>query len=161
MAPPAHRPVICPVLIGRTNQLESLEHALEDATRGRGQIVTRAGDAGIGKSRLVTASKATADRIGYLILECSCFEPDRTLPCAPLMELVRTLLREQRFDGLAQVLGPAAPSLMRLVPELGVRLPELTSTLAPDPEQERLHLFHALVELMTGLARTGPVLLIV
>jgi predicted ATPase len=56
-----------------------------------GQIVLLAGDAGIGKSRLVTASKAAATGTGYQILESSCFEPDRTVPCAPLIELLRTL----------------------------------------------------------------------
>jgi DNA-binding CsgD family transcriptional regulator len=161
MAAPAYRPVTCPALVGRTIQLASLEDALQDATRGRGQIVLLAGDAGIGKSRLVTASKAAADGIGYLILESGCFEPDRTIPCAPLIELLRTLLVGQRSDGMAQVLGPTAPSLMRLVPELAVQLPELSSTVVPDPEQERLHLFHALVELLTRLARARPVLLIV
>jgi DNA-binding CsgD family transcriptional regulator len=161
MALPMDRPVICPVLVGRAAQLASLDRALQDGSRGLGQIVLLAGEAGIGKSRLVAAAKARARVEGFLLLECSCFEPDRTVPYAPLVDLLRAQLVGLWSDDLAQTLGSTASTLVQLVPELAVRLKGLNAPPALEPEQERHRLFHTLVELLVGLTRVQPVLLIV
>jgi DNA-binding CsgD family transcriptional regulator/tetratricopeptide (TPR) repeat protein len=154
-------PVTCPVLVGRTVQLASLKRALQDASRGMGQTVLLAGEAGIGKSRLVGAAKARANLEGFLLLESTCFEPDRNVPYAPLIDLLRAQLLGRGSDDVAQVLGSAAPTLIHLVPELAVRLPGIAATPPLEPEQQRHRLFHALVELLVGLTRAQPVLLII
>ena len=45
--------VRCPVLVGRDAEMESLRTALADAGAGRGSVVVLAGEAGVGKSRLL------------------------------------------------------------------------------------------------------------
>ena len=54
---PAHpaldEPVVCPAFVGRDRQLQALRDLAAEAARGRGQTVLVAGEAGIGKSRLV------------------------------------------------------------------------------------------------------------
>src|SRR5438045_9272144 len=83
------RPVTCPEVIGRAIELAFLERVLRDGMRAGGQVVLLSGDAGIGKTRLIATAKASASHAGYLVLESSWFEPDSTVPYAPLIELLR------------------------------------------------------------------------
>src|SRR5260221_556134 len=55
---------LCPVLVGRAEELSILEDALLAANRGQGSVVALAGDAGLGKTRLATQleHRARADR---------------------------------------------------------------------------------------------------
>ena len=92
MAPLAESSMICPVLIGRTAQLDALDRRLESAHDGRGQVVLIAGEAGIGKSRLVAEAQARAVEQAFAIVQGRCFEPDRALPYAPLLDLLRAHL---------------------------------------------------------------------
>jgi tetratricopeptide (TPR) repeat protein len=157
----ADRPVSCPVLIGRASELAFLERVLRDGSRSVGQVVLLSGEAGIGKSRLIAAAKSAASQTGYLILESSCFEPDRMVPYAPFVDLLQELLLAARSEEVTQALDSAAPRLAQLVPELSVGLPGLAPTTPPEPGQERQRLFHAVVEFLIHLTRTRPVLLIV
>jgi DNA-binding CsgD family transcriptional regulator len=47
------QPVICPVLVGRAGELESLRAARRALAQSRGAVILVAGEAGIGKSRLL------------------------------------------------------------------------------------------------------------
>jgi class 3 adenylate cyclase len=49
-------------LIGRDEEFAKLKDALEEVRRGRGQIVSLIGEAGVGKSRLVSELKVTEGR---------------------------------------------------------------------------------------------------
>ncbi len=42
------RSVVCPVLIGRSTQVEALNHLLANARKGAGRTLFIAGEAGIG-----------------------------------------------------------------------------------------------------------------
>ena len=46
-------PLLCPLLIGRDDLLDLADRRLGDAIEGRGQMLLLAGEAGIGKSRLL------------------------------------------------------------------------------------------------------------
>ena len=59
---------------------------------GRAALV--AGDAGVGKSRLVAAIRPYAVERGFIILEGACFPQDRSEPYAPLADVLRA-----RFAG--------------------------------------------------------------
>src|SRR5215204_7017336 len=54
--------VVCPVLIGRDDQLDALRQVAASVATGSGQMVLVAGEAGIGKSRLV---REFAERLGH------------------------------------------------------------------------------------------------
>jgi len=46
-------PVLCPVVVGRDNELRLLAASLDAACEGRGGAIVLSGEAGIGKTRLV------------------------------------------------------------------------------------------------------------
>ncbi|HEV8192975.1 MAG TPA: AAA family ATPase, partial [Ktedonobacterales bacterium] len=85
MTTPFHKSVVCPVLIGRVNDLVALQALVDQAKRGQGQIVLLAGEAGIGKSRLVAEVKTYGNAQGFLPLLGQCFPTDRSCPYAPLL----------------------------------------------------------------------------
>src|SRR5437764_14308632 len=95
MATLVAKPVVCPVLIGRAAYMQALSRCIAEAPGRRGQVVLVAGEAGIGKSRLVAEAKARAADEGLLVLQGHCFEPDRVLPYAPLLDLLRALMAAQ------------------------------------------------------------------
>ena len=64
--------VVSPILVGRAGQLATLEAALAEAGRGRPATVLIGGEAGIGKSRLVTEFAARAGRSGARVLTGGC-----------------------------------------------------------------------------------------
>jgi len=52
--------VICPVFIGRENDLQLLDRLIMQSSDKSGQIALISGEAGIGKSRLVAEAKTRA-----------------------------------------------------------------------------------------------------
>ena len=155
------KPVVCPVLVGRAASLESLNHLLDEARSGVGQTALVAGEAGIGKSRLVGEAKARAASLGVLLLQGNCFEPDQSLPYAPFVDLLRTLLTTVPPGNVADFLGSAASPLVRLLPEIDHLLPRSAPTPGLEPEQEKRRLFHALTQVFTQLSAKQPLLVIV
>src|SRR6266536_3679874 len=62
MVVPLNKPVVCPVVIGRTTELTAIHQLIESTKSGQGQVALLSGEAGIGKSRLVLRS-LKGDRI--------------------------------------------------------------------------------------------------
>ena len=152
--------VVSPVLVGRAEYVDILGRIVEEASQGRGHVVLIAGEAGIGKSRLVAEAKAQAMAEGWLALEGQCFEPDRTIPFAPLLELLRDRLATLTPAELGRELGAAAPAIARLLPELASRLPDLPPTPSVEPQQQQRLFFAALAHYFQHLAEQRPLLLI-
>ncbi|HEY6058805.1 MAG TPA: AAA family ATPase, partial [Candidatus Limnocylindrales bacterium] len=106
-----------PVFVGRAAEMALLDGALAQAMGGRPAVVVVGGEAGIGKSRLVSefAARAAGDA---LVLVGRCHPGPTVLPYAPLAEVLRELAARLPSDELAAVLGPAASELGVVVPEL-------------------------------------------
>ncbi len=67
-------------LVGRTDELEALEQALDELDRGRPGAVELVGEPGIGKTRLLRELALRAERRGHLVLYGSASELERDLP---------------------------------------------------------------------------------
>ncbi len=76
-----------PALVGRAAQLNFLASVLERVASGNGATVLITGEAGIGKSRLARETQTLAAQQGYVFLRGRCFEQERALPYAPLIDL--------------------------------------------------------------------------
>jgi len=125
MPRPLDRPVVCPALIGRDVQLNALLHLFAATTTGHGRTAVLAGEAGIGKSRLVatfverlTAGSPRAGQGTVRVLSGRCFEPDRTLPFAPLVDLLRNFFGACSASEAATYARLGGPLLPRPPPKL-------------------------------------------
>jgi predicted ATPase len=77
-------PMLCPVLIDRRTELQTLTSALDAAGQGRGGAVFVTGDAGIGKSRLAREAAAVAAQRGFFILSGRATESSVPVPFRPI-----------------------------------------------------------------------------
>ena len=149
---------LCPTLVGRDQQLFSLEDALFTAHRGESRFIALAGDAGIGKTRLATELAKRARRLNWEVLWGACSEAELPLPYLPLVEALGNYLSLHDGAQLAGVLGGAQRELAQLFPQLAGD--ELAAPLG-DPMQAKLRLFEAVVALLAVPARERGVLLVV
>jgi tetratricopeptide (TPR) repeat protein/DNA-binding CsgD family transcriptional regulator len=140
------KPILCPILVGRASYLDLLKQHMNEARDGDGQTFLLAGEAGIGKSRLVAEAKAWAEQDGLLILQGNCFEPDRVLPYAPMLDLLRGFIAAHSVEKLKAF----AAEFTKLIPELNVLLPDITQSPPLEPAQEKKRFFQTLDEFITG-----------
>jgi predicted ATPase len=157
---PLDMPVVSPVLVGRIQEMDTLERALHSAQRGAGQCIVIAGEAGVGKSRLLSEICRRAEVERFLILRGYCFEQDAAFPYAPLVDALRTHLARCVPLEINERLGPFAPEIVKLVPEMALALPDLQPSPALDPEAEKRRLFESLIGFFIRLAAMQPLLLI-
>ncbi len=152
------RSVICPVLIGREDALDTARAVLSRARSGGGGVLLISGEAGIGKSRLLREAAETARAHGFIVLQGACFETDRAVPFAPLLDLVRRFATSTSPAVAAHAFAPAAAELVRGFPELTTIFPALPTLKTLEPEQERRRLFQSIMETLSTLGRSQPVL---
>ena len=104
-----NRPLLCPKIIGRTPELVALGVLVEQAKGGQGHLALLRGEAGIGKSRLVAETKASAAGLDFLLLQGHCFRSDRFFPYAPPLDLLRAYI-STHVDEAHRDLKPLAPA---------------------------------------------------
>jgi hypothetical protein len=112
MAAPFQTPIVCPVLIGRERQFDLLLRLVDQVRTGQGHTALIAGEAGIGKSRLVAELKPAVTSQGLTMLQGRCFELDRVLPYAPLVDLLRSWLAGRAHVEHAATLLAAAHTIL-------------------------------------------------
>jgi DNA-binding CsgD family transcriptional regulator/tetratricopeptide (TPR) repeat protein len=109
------RQVLCPVLVGRDDEVRLLLDALDGAVGGAGGTWFVAGEAGVGKSRLVREVSRHADARGMTVLTGRAVPDGVPVALRPLAEAVLSGLR--RNDVLeSPELRPFRVALGRLVP---------------------------------------------
>ena len=132
--------VTCPLLIGRDDLLELADRRIDDAIGGRAQFLLLAGEAGIGKTRLLGAIRRKAEARGFASVTGSIAPQDRDVPAASILDLARTMVR---IPGFA---------------DLGRQLLHLTDTTMADEHVQRRRLVMEIVERILD-AMTGPTML--
>lgn len=150
--------VACPILVSRDEEMAALEDALLAANRGEGSVVAVAGEAGMGKTRLLTELSRRARKLGFEILWGGCSEVDLALPYLPFVEAIGNHLASADIGTLVERLGPSRSVLAQLFPQLGS--PEATDQLG-DPGSAKVRLFESIVGLLGILARESGLLLVV
>src|SRR5438270_980791 len=154
-----NRPILCPKIIGRIPEFAALGLLVEQAKGGQGHIALIAGEAGIGKSRLVSELKALAAVKGFLVVQGACFPTDLTYPYAPLLDLLRSLVASNPKASLTTAVETLARDIFPLLPELA---PDQTTPLPRlEPEQEKHRLFAVLATFFLHLSTQSPVLLVI
>jgi DNA-binding CsgD family transcriptional regulator/tetratricopeptide (TPR) repeat protein len=150
-----------PIIVGRDGELARVEHALGLAAAGEPVLVMVRGEAGIGKSRLVREAIRRADASGSPILHGACLDLGGDgLPYLPIVEALRRLARVTPRYRMRELLGPAAPELSALVPDLAEPGPATERT-ATSATVDRARLFERFLGFLERLGSNGPVLAVV
>ncbi|MEW1928368.1 AAA family ATPase, partial [Streptomyces sp. NPDC088360] len=134
--------------VGREDELDRLADVLERARAGEARAVLVAGDAGVGKTRVLDELAGRAVAAGTTVLTGHCVDlGDVGLPYLPFTEILGALAADERF---APVLG-GHPVTERM---LG------GGTDAAGDVNRRLRLFEDVAALLVELADIAPLLLI-
>ncbi|HEV8426210.1 MAG TPA: AAA family ATPase, partial [Actinomycetes bacterium] len=145
--------------VGRADELDRLLALLDRAERGRPAVGLIAGEAGVGKTRLLDELAVRADKQGARVLVGGCMEVgDVGLPYVPFVDAFRDLGARPGEAELAAPLVAAVPSLGRLLPELGA---ERGSAPPPGDGFERVQLFDGVLSLLMRLSELAPLLLVI
>ncbi|NEA98286.1 helix-turn-helix transcriptional regulator [Streptomyces sp. SID13726] len=133
-------------LIGRDDELDRLSGVLERARGGEARAVLVAGDAGVGKTRLLDEVMGRAAADGMTVVTGHCVDlGDVGLPYLPFTEMLGALAQDERFAGVLA----AHPVVERL---LGGG--------SPGDSGDRLRLFEGIAGLLAGIADIAPLLLV-
>jgi predicted ATPase len=157
MIGPATPSFLCPVTIGRGGELAAIRQHVEGTAGG---VLLISGEAGIGKTRLVREAAAHAAELDFLMLQGACFEPDRAIPYAPILDLLRALVDDDPLDVITRLAGSLAADLARLARDLA-RPGTSAGAQDRDPEMEKRRLFEALIRLLRGLSADRPLLVVI
>jgi DNA-binding NarL/FixJ family response regulator len=166
-----------PVFVGRATELDRLLAVLERAESGRPAVALVAGDAGVGKTRLLTELAGRAGQRGARVLVGGCMEVgDVGLPYVPFVDAFRELGSRPGEAELAAPLIAAVPGLGRLLPMPGEGQAEARPAVAPSGPQgfpdragppaprdgfEQVQLLDGVLSLLVRLSELAPLLLVI
>ena len=158
-------------MVGRERELAFLYDAWQRATQGDGHVMLLAGEAGMGKSRLLEALVERVRPEPHRLLRCQCSPYHRNSVLFPLktllrhrLEIGRDLSAEENIDRIGRALervGRHSRSSTLLLAEL-LEIP-VEDTLSPiemTPDQRKNETL-AIVEDLLMMALDGPVLLLI
>jgi predicted ATPase/DNA-binding NarL/FixJ family response regulator len=144
--------------IGRADELQRLEAVLDRAEQGLPQVVLLAGEAGVGKTRLLLAFADQAGRRGMRVLAGGCVElGDIGLAYLPVVDALRELADDHEEAKLLARVAITAPGLGRLLPSIEQALP-LGGR--PVGDLDQLQVFDAVRAVLVSRSERSPVVLV-
>lgn len=157
--------------VGRHQEMAVLHSRLLAALRGRGQLVSIVGDAGIGKSRLLYefSQSVSAEQATYI--EGRCLSYGSTIPYLPVLDLIRGLCHITEADDAAgagekirQTLGRGGMDPAKLTPHLldllGYKGGIEGLDLGP-PDAIKVGISEALRQITLGASHRQPLLVVI
>lgn len=133
----------CPVLVGRVDLLALADRRLLAARDGAGELLFLAGEAGIGKTRLLTEVTKNAGGLGFAVVTAAAFPRDTEVAGGVLAELAAALGRTSAWAGIGAGLAD------RLHAEGG----------DGDAHRQRRLLVSDLADSILAVGEAGPVLI--
>lgn len=137
--------LVCPVLVGRDDLLGLGDRRLRAGLDGAGHLLFLAGEAGIGKTRLLGSIERRAAALGFRTVRGGTYPGDIEVAAAVFLDLARSLRRVPDLAGLGE--------------RLERRLDRDARETGGDPHRRRRVLTLDLAELLAELAAGRPALL--
>ena len=154
-------------LVGREHELATLRERFREVKAGHGQVVGIAGEAGMGKSRLMLEFRRALAQAGEVVtwIEGHCISFAQGSPLLPLIELPREHFQIDELDSEPEIIAKVEQG-MRRMGELEAYIPAIRYLLSVDPGDpalaamdgpaRRRHLFAALRALSLRGAQLRP-----
>jgi class 3 adenylate cyclase/ABC-type lipoprotein export system ATPase subunit len=157
-------------MVGRERELAFLYDAWQRATQGNGHVVLLAGEAGMGKSRLLEALAERVRGERHRLLRCQCSPYHRNSVLFPFKKLLRHRLdidrdasAQENLDRISRMLGQAGrharSSTLLLAELLEVPSEDKLSPIEMTPNQRKEETLAILEDLLMA-PLDGPVLLL-
>jgi DNA-binding NarL/FixJ family response regulator len=143
-------------IVGRTDELDALEQALDELDRGRSGAVELVGEPGIGKTRLLRELAARAERLGQLVLFGSASELERDLPFSVFVDALDEYVEGLDPKQLATLADDVRAELAHVLPSLTA----LAGGQEPALQHERYRSHRAVRALLERLAEATPLVLV-
>src|SRR5512132_2536942 len=144
------------LLVGRADELDSLEQLLDELDEGHPGALELVGEPGIGKTRLLKELAARAEARGHLVLSGAASELERGLPFSVFVDALEEYVAGLEPERLAALddevqaeLAQVFPSLSALADGRGVAL-----------QQERYRSHRAVRQVLVRLAAPTPLVLV-
>jgi class 3 adenylate cyclase/tetratricopeptide (TPR) repeat protein len=157
--------------VGRSRELAQLRERLADARAGHGQIVSIAGEAGAGKSRLLLEFQQSLGTGDFCWLAGWSISFGNQMAYLPIIDLVRGFFRIKETDDSATVCARIESEARGLGEELRPALPFIRYLLSVaakdeavmdmDAQERRVRTFEALRNLVLKKAQSTPVIIAV
>jgi class 3 adenylate cyclase/tetratricopeptide (TPR) repeat protein len=121
-------------LVGRGRELSALLELYRKVRGGHGQVVCLAGEAGIGKSRLLLEMRRQLAEANERAtwLEGRCVSFGQSIPFLPMIDQLRENFRIEEFDGEPEIIAKVEHA-MRRMGQLEPHIPYIRDLLAVDP----------------------------
>jgi hypothetical protein len=146
--------------VGRADERQALgsrwTRAVDTSER---RVVFVGGDPGIGKSRLTAEFARDVYDDGATVLFGRCYE-ENVVPYQPFVEAIEHYLRHGDPADVRADLVRSGTILARLLPDVGLRFPDLPEPVRAEPDTERYLMFEAVDALLSGIAKRTPLLLV-
>ena len=110
-------------LVGRDPEMDAYRRALLELRGGRGSVLELVGNAGMGKTRLLSEFQAEAPDLPQLVVRCDAYES--SVPYLPVRRLLRLLLGSGAGHEASDLARRLEEGVRRLAPDLLVWLPLL------------------------------------
>jgi class 3 adenylate cyclase/tetratricopeptide (TPR) repeat protein len=155
---------------GRKNSMAALKDPFERVLTGSGQVVGIAGEAGVGKSRLLLEFINQLPQEKFICLEGRCLRYGESILYMPILEILRSYfdIKEDDNDDIinrkineqTNALDEKLVNCIAPIQELLTQSTEDESYLALDPRQKREKTFESLRELFITESRNKPLMLV-
>src|SRR5215472_16742497 len=143
-------------LVGRADELGSLEGMLGELDRGCPGAIEVVGEPGIGKTRLLRELAARAGARGHLVLAGAASEFERDLPFSVFVDALDEYVAGLEPDRLAVLDNAVQAELAHVFPSLSA----LAGGQQVSPQHERYRSHRAVRALLEHLAQTRPLVLV-
>ena len=147
--------------VERDAERARLRRLVDDALIGRGRMALVAGEAGVGKSRLVAEIGDEAQARGMRVLTGHCVEMSGGAPYLPYVEIIEQAINIPRSSlELWRALGDVAAEIARIAPELRRVFPDIPPPVELPPELARRYVWNSFGEFVGRAAQGQPLLLV-
>ena len=147
--------------VERDAERARLRQLVDDTLRGRGRLALVAGEAGVGKSRLVAEIGEEAQARGMRVLTGHCVEMSGTPPYLPYVEIIEQVISSPRSSvALREALGDVAAEIARIAPALRRAFPGIPPPVELPAELARRYVWNSFSEFMGRAAQRQPLLLV-
>ena len=158
--------------VGRERELATLTDRFAEVRQGRGQVVFLAGEAGIGKSRLLLELRRRIAEGGDSVtwLEGQCVSFGQSIPFLPILDQLRRNFGIEEFDAEPDIIAKVEQGMRGLGP-LDAHIPFIRYMLsvdpgdptvtAIDPAARRKKMFEAVRALTVQATKIRPLVLVV